>query len=134
MLSFIFILFKNTLDIEMVAANTNVTAIISIISAPNIRPNTVKSFISPPPMPPSVITARNKKTAKVIADEAMYILQFSIFSIKLKIPNIAIAKFNLSGIIFFFMSMYAIFISNIIVAMYIMFCNHSAPLLYTFIF
>ena len=100
MLSFIFILFKNTLDIEMVAANTNVTAIISIISAPNIRPNTVKSFISPPPMPPSVITARNKKTAKVIADEAMYILQFSILSIKFKVPNRATVIFVLSGIIF----------------------------------
>jgi hypothetical protein len=99
-LSFIFIRFNITLTIEIMAANENVTATINSISGPNINPNAVKSFISPPPIPPSVITATNKKAAKVIAAEAIYILQFSKFKIKLKIPNSAMIKFSTSGIIF----------------------------------
>lgn len=62
--------------IEITAAKTNVNATINKTSVPNIKANAVKSFISPPPMPPSVITARNKKTAKVITADTIYILQY----------------------------------------------------------
>ena len=75
MLSFIFIRFNTTLTIEIIAADVNVTAIIITTSCPNIRPSAVKSFMSPPPIPPSDKYDRNKKTAKVIAAEAIYILQ-----------------------------------------------------------
>lgn len=76
MLSFIFICLRITLMIEIIVAIVNEATIIIKISVPKIRPSTVNSFISPPPMPPLVKYDRNKKTAKVIAANAIYILQF----------------------------------------------------------
>lgn len=114
MLSFKSAFFIVIFTTENIAAIANVIVTINKILGPNIRPNAVKSFISPPPMPPSVITARNKKTAKVIADDAICILQLLKFSIKLRIPSKAIIRFSLSGIIFCLWSIVDIFISNAI--------------------
>lgn len=116
-LSFIFIRFNITFAMLVIAATVNVTAITNMISVPNTRDNAVKSFISPPPIPPSVISERNKKTANMIAADAIYDLQFLQFNIKFRIPIKATIMFILLGIIFCFLSIIDIFISNGIVDM-----------------